>query len=137
MTITSQQREELVRQAQEARTRAYAPYSNYPVGAAALAGSGRIYPGANVENAAYPSGVCAERAAVFSAVSAGERRIVAVAVATENGGTPCGSCRQVLSEFGPQAQVILVDAAGRVMADMMVEELLPRAFGAAHLPKKT
>ena len=137
MSITPEQQDDLIRQAQQARARAYAPYSGYAVGAAALAASGRIYPGANVENAAYPSGICAERAAVFNAIGAGERQIVAVAVATQNGGTPCGSCRQVLSEFGPEADVIMVDAEGRIAAQMTVAELLPRAFGASHLPKKT
>jgi cytidine deaminase len=136
MRITSDQRDELIQQAQQARANAYAPYSGYAVGAAVLAASGRMYPGVNVENAAYPSGICAERAAVFNAVGAGERQIVAVAVATENGGTPCGSCRQVLSEFGPQADVILLDAVGRISAETTVADLLPRAFGPGNLPKK-
>jgi cytidine deaminase len=137
MTITAQQHEELVRRALEARTHAYAPYSGYPVGAAVLGASGRVYAGANVENAAYPSGICAERAAVFTAVGEGEREIVAVVVATENGGTPCGSCRQVLWEFGRMAEVIMVDAAGDLVAQASVADLLPRAFGAERLPKKT
>jgi cytidine deaminase len=133
--ITAEQRDEMIQRARQARAKAYAPYSGYPVGAAVLAGSGKMYSGANVENAAYPSGVCAERAAVFTAVGEGEREILAVVVATENGGTPCGSCRQVLSEFGAQADVILVDASGAVASQTTVAELLPRAFGARHLPK--
>ena len=137
MRITPGQRDNLIQQARQARAHAYAPYSGYAVGAAALASSGRIYPGVNVENAAYPSGICAERAAVFTAVGAGERQILAVAVATDNGGTPCGSCRQVLSEFGPEADVIMVDADGKIVAEMTVADLLPRAFGAGHLPRKT
>jgi cytidine deaminase len=136
MSITAEERAELVRRAQQARARAYAPYSRYPVGAAVLAASGQFYEGANVENAAYPSGICAEQAAVFNAVGQGERQIRAVAVATENGGTPCGGCRQVLSEFGMQAEVIMVDASGRVVAQTRVVDLLPNAFGAGDLPKK-
>jgi homotetrameric cytidine deaminase len=136
MSITPQQREDLVRLARQARGRAYAPYSDYPVGAAVQTKSGRVFTGVNVENAAYPSGICAERAAVFNAVGEGEREIAAIAVATENGGSPCGGCRQVLSEFGPQAEVILVDGEGRVVAETTVTDLLPRAFGAGHLPKR-
>jgi cytidine deaminase len=137
MSLTSEQVLELIKQAQQARAHAYAPYSGYAVGAAVLAASGRIYAGVNVENAAYPSGVCAERAAVFNAVGAGERQIVAVVVATENAGTPCGSCRQVLAEFGAQAEVIMVDDGGTIAARMTVADLLPRAFGPDQLPKKT
>lgn len=136
MSIPPQVRDELIQQARQARSHAYAPYSGYAVGAAVLAASGRIYPGANVENAAYPSGVCGERAAVFNAVGAGERRITAVVVATENGGTPCGSCRQVLSEFGPDADVLLVDDAGDIVAETTVDRLLPHAFGPNQLPPK-
>jgi cytidine deaminase len=135
MSITAQQRDELVRLARKARGRAYAPYSDYPVGAAVQTTSGRVFTGVNVENAAYPSGICAERAAVFNAVGEGDREIAAIAVATENGGSPCGGCRQVLSEFGPEAEVILVDGEGRVVAETTVADLLPRAFGAGHLPQ--
>jgi cytidine deaminase len=135
MSITAEQRDELIRRALQARGRAYAPYSGYAVGAAVLSGSGAIYSGANVENAAYPSGVCAERSAVFNAVGEGERRITAVAVVTENGGTPCGSCRQVLSEFGPEADVLMIDSSGRIVSQTTVAKLLPQAFGASHLPK--
>lgn len=127
--ITEQQRTELVRRALEAKLRAYAPYSNYPVGAALLTESGQIFEGVNIENAAYPAGVCAERSAVFGAVSSGQRVFKAIAVATRNGGTPCGSCRQVLAEFGLDTRVLMVDDAGRVLAEMSVEELLPSAFG--------
>ena len=136
-TITADEKAELVRRAGEARRRAYAPYSGYPVGAAVLAGSGEIYSGANIENAAYPSGVCAERAAVFTAVSQGEREIRAVAVVTAKGGTPCGSCRQVISEFGPEARVIVADSDGRIVREADLPELLPYAFGAGDLPPKS
>jgi cytidine deaminase len=116
--------------ARAARTRAYAPYSNFAVGAAVLTASGQIYIGANVENASYGLTVCAERAAIFAAVSAGERRLVAVAVATDAPDVtpPCGACRQVISEFGPEASVI-AQGAGRVTARWTLAELLPHAFG--------
>jgi cytidine deaminase len=127
--ITEQQRTELVQRAIQAMKRAYAPYSNYPVGAALLTESGRIFEGVNIENAAYPAGICAERAAVFAAISNGLREFAAIAVASRNGGPPCGSCRQVLAEFGLDTQVLLTDQEGRVTADTTVGELLPNAFG--------
>lgn len=120
---------ELVARAVEARRWAYAPYSNYKVGAALFTASGKIYDGVNVENAAYPSCICAERTAVVKAVSEGEREIVAIAVATANGGTPCGTCRQVLSEFGLDAAVLVVDGEGRIVQRTTVRELLPNSFG--------
>jgi cytidine deaminase len=126
-------REELIRAAFEARKHAYAPYSNYPVGAALLTSTGKIFTGVNVENAAYPTTICAERVAVFKAVSEGECRFVAIAVVTLNGGSPCGSCRQVLSEFGLETQVLIADAQGRVVLDTTVAELLPGAFRPEHL----
>src|SRR6185503_11160346 len=91
---------ELIARAVEARQWAYAPYSGYAVGAALLTASGKIYDGVNVENAAYPDSLCAERVAAVKAVSEGERDFVALAVATANAASPCGSCRQFLSEFG-------------------------------------
>ena len=121
-------REKLVRCAIEARQWAYAPYSNYAVGAALLADSGKIYNGVNVENAAYSGTVCAERVAVFSAVAQGERSFKAIAVVTENGGSPCGPCRQVLAEFGLGTEVIISDADGKVVQLTCVGELLPLAF---------
>jgi len=137
MAITTEQRAELVHHAREARGRAYAPYSGYPVGAAVLAGSGTIYSGANVENAAYPSGICAERSAVFTAVSQGEREILAVAVVNASGGSPCGSCRQVLSEFGPRARVIVADGEGKIVRETDLADLLPHAFSAGDLPARS
>jgi cytidine deaminase len=132
--ITDSQRDELITRAREARNLAYAPYSRYPVGAALLGASGRIYTGVNVENAAYPTSICAERTAVFKAVSEGERSFQAVAVVTENGGSPCGSCRQVLSEFGLEIQVLIADGQGRLTLETNVGSLLPHAFGPDHLP---
>jgi cytidine deaminase len=131
--LTDDIRQDLVRRALEARQWAYAPYSNYKVGAALLADSGRIYTGVNVENAAYPTGICAERVAVYKAVSEGERQFQAVAVATSNGGSPCGSCRQVLSEFGLEIRVILADEQGQILLETDVASLLPGAFRPGHL----
>jgi cytidine deaminase len=136
MSIQPEQRETLIQTALHVRRWAYAPYSHYAVGAAVLTASGRIYDGVNIENAAYPSGTCAERVAVFKAVSEGEREIVAVVVATENGGTPCGACRQVLAEFGVHAEVFIVDMTGKVKLEATLDQLLPGAFGPEKLPKK-
>jgi len=133
MAITNQQRDDLARQATEARTNAYAPYSGYAVGAALLTETGRVFRGGNVENAAYPASMCAERSAVFSAVAAGERKFSAIAVATDNAGSPCGSCRQVLGEFNLGMTVYLVDAAGEIQLETSVDQLLPHAFGPGSL----
>jgi cytidine deaminase len=135
MQITEAHRSELVKRAVEARRHAYAPYSKYAVGAALLSSTGRIYGGANVENAAYPTGMCAERTALFHAVSEGEREFAAIAVVTENAGSPCGACRQALSEFGLGTVVLLADAAGRIQSETTIEALLPHAFGPGHLPR--
>ncbi|MBN1976181.1 MAG: cytidine deaminase [Anaerolineae bacterium] len=132
MSIPEFDREELVARAIEARERAYAPYSNYRVGAALLGKSGRIYTGGNVENAVYPLTTCAERAVVVKAVSEGEREFVALAVATENAGSPCGSCRQVLREFGAGIIVLVADAEG-VYRETTVADLLPDSFSAEDL----
>jgi len=131
--LSQKQIESLVSHAREARERAYAPYSRYRVGAALLTDSGQLFEGVNVENAAYPAGICAERSAVFTAVSAGHRHFTALAVVTENAGTPCGSCRQVLAEFGLDTQVFLADQNGRVAQRTTVGELLPQAFGPGDL----
>lgn len=130
---TADQQVELVQRAVAAMDWAYAPYSKFPVGAALLAASGRIYDGVNVENAAYPAGVCAERTAVFKAVSEGEREFVAVAVATRGAGAPCGVCRQVLAEFGYNMAVILADKDGSVRLVTTLAALLPEAFLPQHL----
>lgn len=121
------QDDELVSLAAEARKKAHAPYSHFAVGAALLASSGRVYTGCNVENASYGLTVCAERVAVFKAVSEGEREFEAIAVVTENGATPCGACRQVLMEFGDHIQVIVADAAGH-RRSFTLTDLLPEGF---------
>lgn len=131
--ITAQEREVLIQRAQRVREQAYAPYSHYPVGAALLADSGEVYGGVNVENSAYPLSMCAERSAVFNAVTGGERRFKAIAIVTENGGSPCGACRQVLSEFGLGMVVLTADREGNLLLETTVGELLPQAFGPSDL----
>jgi len=128
-TLTDDEKNTLIQSAREARRWAYAPYSNYAVGAAVLTDSGRIYDGVNVENAAYPNGICAERVAVHKAVSEGERKFSAIAVVTSNGGTPCGACRQVLAEFGIETVVLLADEQGKLVQETSLTALLPGAFG--------
>ena len=125
-------REKLVRQAIAAREKAYAPYSNYRVGAALLGKSGRVYTGCNVENAVYPLVTCAERTVVVKAVSEGEHEFVALAVATENAGSPCGSCRQVMREFGEDIIVLISDAEGNYR-ETTVAGLLPDSFSKTDL----
>ena len=120
-------REDLVKRAIAARENAYAPYSNYQVGAALLGRSGRVYTGGNVENASYSLTICAERSAVVKAISEGESRFTAIAVATENGGAPCGACRQVLREFGKKTIVLIADVEGNYR-ETRVGDLLPDSF---------
>jgi cytidine deaminase len=131
--LSDEERRGLIELAMEARRRAYAPYSHYTVGAALRTKSGRLFAGCNVENAAYPTGMCAERVAVFKAVSEGEREFEVIAVATSNGGSPCGGCRQVLAEFGLDTLVLIADAHGRLVQETTVAGLLPGAFTPAHL----
>jgi cytidine deaminase len=120
--------------ARDARDRAYAPYSGFNVGAALLAGDGQVFAGANVENASYGLSMCAERTAAFHAVAEGVREIVAVAVVASNDepSWPCGACRQVLHEFGPEAMVISEGLGGR-REERRLDHLLPDAFGPSDL----
>lgn len=135
MSLTKDDRKFLIDLANEARRRAYAPYSNYPVGAALRTKTGRVYTGVNIENAAYPDGICAERVAVFKAVSEAEREFEVIVVVTDNGGAPCGSCRQVLAEFGLSTIVLIADGGGKLLKETSVGELLPEAFQPHHLQK--
>jgi len=134
--MTDEERQALIDLANDARRNAYAPYSNYPVGAALRTKSGKLYTGVNVENAAFPAGTCAERTAVFKAVSEGEREFEVIAVVSNNGGSPCGSCRQVLAEFGLDTVVLLADGDGKLLQETTVKELLPSAFTSEKLGKK-
>jgi len=126
--LTDDERRALINLAKEARRRAYAPYSNYHVGAALRTRSGRILTGCNVENAAYPTSMCAERIAIYKAISEGEKEFDVIAVVTSNGGMPCGGCRQVMAEFGLDTVVLVADVEGRLVQETTVSGLLPGAF---------
>ena len=131
--LTDEMRDTLIKRAVDAWHRAYAPYSNYAVGAAVLTETGEIYDGANVENAVYPLTMCAERVAIFKAVSEGKKDFKAIAVVTRNGGTPCGSCRQVMAEFGLDTIVLIAKSSGELLNTFTVRTLLPESFGEADL----
>lgn len=126
---------ELVTLGREARDRAYAPYSEFAVGAALRTKSGKVYSGSNVENASYGLTICAERVAIFKAVSAGEREFEALAVVSETGAPPCGACRQVLAEFGRDTKVIIADL-GDSREVHTVGDLLPIEFTPTLLPRR-
>jgi len=124
----------LEKSARMAAGRTYSPYSKFPVGAAVLGGSGKIFAGCNVENASFGLCNCAERTAIFSAVAAGEKSVSAVAIYTPTAlpTAPCGACRQVINEFGPDAIVISVcDSKNRI--ETRLSALLPAAFGPGDL----
>lgn len=127
--LSTEKKQELACLAAKMRERSYSPYSHYAVGAALLTREGKIYTGCNIENAAYPVTICAERTAIFKAVSEGEREFEAIAIATEDGqGYPCGSCRQVMAEFSLNMAVILADDNGHITVESNVDDLLPGAF---------
>jgi cytidine deaminase len=136
MTNSKQEKQSLIDLANTARQRAYAPYSNYPVGAALRTKSGRIFTGVNIENAAYPHTMCAERVAIFNAVSEGEKEFEIISVVTDNGGSPCGGCRQVMAEFGLDTIVLMADGSGKLIKETTVKKLLPEAFTPDHLRNK-
>ncbi len=125
--------EELLSHAVEARNSAYAPYSKFLVGAALLAKNGEVFTGCNIENASYGLTNCAERTAVFNAVSKGVKEFTAIAIAVPGGGSPCGACRQVLNEFNPTMKVWLGDENGQLKSETSVDALLPDAFGPENL----
>ena len=135
MTLTQQDKQSLVDLANNARQHAYVPYSNYGVGSSLRTKTGRVFTGVNVENAAYPQTMCAERVAIFKAVSEGEKEFEVITVVTDNGGSPCGGCRQVMAEFGLDTIVILADGSGRIRKQTTVGELLPEAFNSGHLKR--
>ena len=136
MTDMTEQEDRLVAAAISAMGQAYAPYSNFPVGAAILDEDGTIHSGANVENAAYPVGNCAEASAIAAMVMAGRRTIIAIAVAGGDGAmlcTPCGGCRQRLREFAAPDTPVLVSGPGGLQRRFTLEELLPESFGPENL----
>ena len=130
MTLTPEMLRELEQSARVAAKPSYSPYSKFPVGAAILTESGKIFSGCNVENASFGLCICAERSAVFSAVSAGERRLQAIAVYTPTltPTAPCGACRQVLNEFGADLLIVSV-CDGDARIETSLGKLLPVAFG--------
>jgi cytidine deaminase len=127
--IEPRQRAELVEAAKTAQSHAYCPYSHYPVGAAILAESGKVYAGCNVESPTLISNICAERAAIFHMLSHGERRIAAV-VTVSKASEPCGSCRQLIREFGDEDTPIVslhVDGGKEKVVETTISKLLPHA----------
>lgn len=123
----------LIAAATEARKQAYAPYSGFPVGAAVNTATGRVFAGCNVENASSGLTVCAERVAIWKAVSNGERAITALAVVTATGATPCGACRQVMSEFAVDFPILVANTQGQIWVTSL-QELLPYPFPRVNLP---
>lgn len=133
--MTPVERDELVTAACQARQQAYAKYSQYQVGAAIRTRSGKVFQGCNVENRSYGLTICAERAAVFAAVAEGHREIIAVAVATLDGDSPCGACRQVLAEFAADIPVLIVaDQQPPQVREVGLQTLLPDGFNAKQTP---
>ena len=130
--VTDVQKKALIEAACAVRENAYAPYSKYNVGAAILVEDGRVFTGVNVENVSYGLSICAERTAVFKAVSEGARKILAVAICTATAGSPCGACRQVLVEFGGDIPVWYADTEGTVI-ESSLHSLIPDHFGPEHL----
>ena len=124
---------DLAKIAAQARTSAYAPYSKFQVGAALLADNGDTFSGCNVENASYGLTTCAERAAVFKAISEGVRSFSAIAISLPGGGSPCGACRQVLHEFNASMNVYLADESGVIIRETTLEALFPEPFGPGNL----
>lgn len=118
----------MIGKAIEASRKAYAPYSNFRVGALLLSKDGRQFTGCNVENASYPASICAERTALVKAVSEGTKEFDLIVVATRNGGSPCGICRQMLYEFSPEMRVICVDFDGNISLDTSLNQLLAHGF---------
>jgi cytidine deaminase len=134
MTVTESKWVELLAAARRVHQNAYAPYSRFRVGAAVLADDGKIYSGCNVENASYGLTICAERAAIFSAISAGAKRISALTIFTDTNEptAPCGACRQVIQEFGPDIE-IRAGCRGEKVLTRSLKALLPDSFGRSNL----
>lgn len=125
--------DELIEAARAVRTKAYAPYSHFQVGAAILGANGQIYTGVNVENASFGLTVCAERNAIGAMVADGETKTTAVVVATSNGVTPCGACRQVLLEFGDDVPIWLITEDDQTIRFTTLHALLPDHFDQSQL----
>ena len=136
-TLDLQMKTKLIDAARTAQAKAYAPYSNYFVGASVLTESGQVISGANIENASYSLTICAERVAIFRALMESSSKIEAIAVVTENGGAPCGACRQVMNEFNPNMWVLIADPRGQLLQETTLAKLLPHAFGPKQLNKQS
>ncbi len=130
--ITPQEQASLIAAAKAIQARAYAPYSNYCVGAALLADDGQLFTGVNVENASYGLTICAERNAIFAMVTAGIQRFKAIAIIGDGAVSPCGACRQVMVEFAGDVPVYLIQHGGEVVTTSL-HQLLPLHFGPDNL----
>ena len=130
-------RRRLEKAARAAAKASYSPYSNFRVGAAVLTDSGKIFSGTNVENASYGLANCAERSAIFAAASQGERKVrcVVVYTPTSTPTMPCGACRQVINEFGPEAMIVSVCNSSKYV-ETTIDQLLPASFGPKNLSKQ-
>ena len=131
-SLTSEQ-QTLVNAAISSMEKAYAPYSQYKVGAAIQGENNKIYSGFNIENASYGLTICAERTALFNGITAEQTHFKAIAIATRNGGMPCGACRQTLNEFSPDLLVIVTDKNKNNIEITTLSKLLPRSFGPKQL----
>ncbi len=135
MTLEQKQ---LMKHAVEARGTAYTPYSKFPVGAALITEDGSLYTGCNIENAAYPVSLCAERVAIFKAISDGHKKFKSLAVAADTGRPvpPCGSCRQVMSEFFDSSVAIYTTNLNGDSKTFTMDEILPFSFAPSDLPEE-
>lgn len=123
----------LTDRAVDAQKDSYCPYSHYKVSAAVLTDSGKIFTGANIENATYSPSCCAERVAIYNAVTHGHKDIKAIAIVLTEGGSPCGVCRQVMNEFNPHTYIFCANREGEIFSEYQLNEILPHAFGPSHL----
>jgi len=128
--LTEEIKSQLLKDAVAATKHTYSSYSNYPVGAALLTNTGEVICGTNIENASFGLTVCAERVAIFKAVSEGYKDFVAIAVVTKDASPPCGACRQVINEFNPNITVLAGDLEGNLVREYHQTELLPNSFSA-------
>ena len=119
----------LIEKAIEAQSKAMSPYSNYPVGAALLTNNNDVIIGFNIESKAYPTTLCAERVAIFSALSLGHKNFKSIAVVTNDGGMPCGSCRQIIHEFAGDIKIIITDKEKKNQIKITTKDILPHPFG--------
>lgn len=124
---------DLISAAKEARLSAYAPYSNFLVGAAILTKTGKIFTGCNIENASYSLTCCAERVAATSAIAQGHLDFEALAVVTTSGAYPCGACRQFLSEFSPDLAIVTANPHGNLLGETTLDAIFPAAFDKGNL----